>query len=164
MLPMTLDHYQVLTSMLAPALLMAATGSLLISANARLARVVDRLRHVMEEWKNADEAERAELETEIRSQRVRSGFNLRACLMLYLALAAFVATSIALAVDAFTHSVLGPLPTILALVGTVCLLLASIYLALEVRMAIRGLDAEIAKQMRDKDTVAARTAVHQHRR
>ena len=35
-------HYQVLTSMLAPALFLAATGSLLISANNRLARVVDR--------------------------------------------------------------------------------------------------------------------------
>ncbi|TXK64507.1 DUF2721 domain-containing protein [Alkalisalibacterium limincola] len=150
MLPMSLDQYQVLTSMLAPALLMAATGSLLISANARLARVVDRLRAVMAEWQDADEAQRAELEAEIRSQRTRSGFNLRACLMLYLALAAFVATSIALAIDAFTNFALGPLPTITALVGTGCLLMASIYLALEVRMAIRGLDAEISMQMRQR--------------
>lgn len=148
MLPPSLDHYQVLTSMLAPALLMAATGSLLISANARLARVVDRLRHVMEEWRRADHAQRVELEVEIGSQRIRSGFTLRACLMLYLALAAFVATSIALAIDAFTNFVLGPLPTVTALLGTVCLLMASIFLALEVRMAIRGLDAEIAMQMR----------------
>ena len=36
-------HYAILTSMLAPALLMAATASLLVSANNRLARVVDRL-------------------------------------------------------------------------------------------------------------------------
>ena len=35
----SLGHYAILTSMLAPALLMAATGSLLVSANARLARV-----------------------------------------------------------------------------------------------------------------------------
>ena len=43
----SLDHYRILTSMLAPALLMAATGSLLVSANARLARVVDRLRAII---------------------------------------------------------------------------------------------------------------------
>lgn len=154
MLPMSLDQYQVLTSMLAPALLMAATGSLLISANARLARVVDRLRAVMAEWQHADAAQRAELEAEIRSQRTRSGFNLRACLMLYLALAAFVATSIALAIDAFTNFALGPLPTVTALIGTACLLMASIYLALEVRLAIRGLDAEISMQMRLKPAAA----------
>ena len=43
----SIDHYRILTSMLAPALLMAATGSLLVSANARLARVVDRLRAII---------------------------------------------------------------------------------------------------------------------
>ena len=45
-----LAHYAILTAMLAPALLMAATASLLTSANARLARVVDRLRALMVSW------------------------------------------------------------------------------------------------------------------
>ena len=41
--------------MLAPALLMAATGSLLVSANARLARVVDRLRAIIAQLDGGDE-------------------------------------------------------------------------------------------------------------
>ncbi|MGY6519693.1 MAG: DUF2721 domain-containing protein [Lysobacteraceae bacterium] len=142
-----LDHYQVLAAMLAPALLMAATGSLLISANVRLARVVDRLRHLIGVWEQAGPERRAELDGEIARHRTRSGLNLRGCLMLYLALAAFVATSIALAIDAFTQFILGPVPTLLALVGTVCLLLASLFLALEVRMAVRSLDVEIRDVM-----------------
>ena len=44
------SHYSILTAMLAPALLMAATGSLLLSANNRLARVVDRLRILLRKW------------------------------------------------------------------------------------------------------------------
>ena len=45
-----IGHYQILSSMLAPALLMAATASLLVSANNRLARVVDRLRSLVNSW------------------------------------------------------------------------------------------------------------------
>ena len=36
-MPLTPSHYAILTAMLAPALLMAATASLLVSANNRLA-------------------------------------------------------------------------------------------------------------------------------
>ena len=42
--PDTLGHYAILTSMLAPAFFLTATASLLMSANARLARVIDRAR------------------------------------------------------------------------------------------------------------------------
>ena len=61
-----IDHYRILTSMLAPALLMAATGSLLISANNRLARVVDRLRAIITLLDACDEERpRAEIEGQI---------------------------------------------------------------------------------------------------
>ena len=50
MLQTALSHYAILTAMLAPALLMAATASLLVSANNRLARVVDRLRALIVAW------------------------------------------------------------------------------------------------------------------
>ena len=45
-----IGHYAILTAMLAPALLMAATASLLVSANTRLPRVVDRLRALIVAW------------------------------------------------------------------------------------------------------------------
>lgn len=139
-----IDQYQILTSMLAPALLMAATGSLLVSANNRLARVVDRLRAVIAIWQADPSEGRAELDAQIARHRRRAHLVLRACLLLYLALAAFVATSLALAADTLFHSIkLGDVPTALAVLGVFCLLLASAFLAREVSLSIRSFDEEI---------------------
>ena len=66
-----LDHYRILTSMLAPALLMAATGSLLVSANARLARVVDRLRANIAQLAGGAGMDRAQLDQQNQRHRVR---------------------------------------------------------------------------------------------
>ena len=42
-------HYAVLTAMLAPAFFLTATASLLLSANNRLARIIDRPRTLLRE-------------------------------------------------------------------------------------------------------------------
>ena len=138
-----LNHYQILTSLLAPALLMAATGSLLISANNRLARVVDRLRFLIARWPTAAETERTALDLQIARHRRRSRYVLHACVLLYFAVGAFVGTSLALAVDAYAGFRLPFLPTGLALVGVLCLLAASLYLGLEVSLAVRSFDEEL---------------------
>lgn len=138
-----LDHYGILTSMLAPALLMAATGSLLISANNRLARVVDRLRSIIGQLEGGDDMTRAELEDQILRHRRRARLVLRACLMLYLALGAFVGTSLALAVDAVLGFPLPYLPTGMAVVGVLGLLVASVYLGREVILSVGGFDQEL---------------------
>src|SRR5688572_23179939 len=119
--PISLGHYGILTSMLAPALLMAATGSLLVSANARLARVVDRLRSLILAWEETA-PDRAERDTQIQRHRQRAHLVLRACQLLYAALGAFVGTSLALAIDAFLGFRLGVVPTVLAIVGVSFLL------------------------------------------
>jgi hypothetical protein len=145
----TMDQYRILTSMLAPALLMAATGSLLVSANNRLARVVDRLRAVIAIWQGSEG--RAELGAQIARHRRRAHLVLRACLLLYLALGAFVATSLALAADAFFHNVeLGVVPTALAVLGVLCLLLASGFMAREVSLSIRSFDEELDLELARK--------------
>ena len=138
-----LNHYQILTSLLAPALLMAATGSLLISANNRLARVVDRLRFLIARWPTAAKTERTALDLQIARHRRRSRYVLHACVLLYFAVGAFVGTSLALAVDAYAGFRLPFLPTGLALVGVLCLLAASLYLGLEVSLAVRSFDEEL---------------------
>lgn len=143
----TLDHYRILGSMLAPALLMAATGSLLISANNRLARVVDRLRSLLGLWEATVAGERAVLEVQIRRHRARATHVLRACVMLYVSLGCFVGTSLALAVDAFTGFRLGLAPTLLAVAGVLSMLLASLFMGLEVVMAVRNFDAELDLEM-----------------
>lgn len=135
-------HYAILTAMLAPALLMTATGSMLVSANARLARVVDRLRGLILEWHGVapDPASR---DLRIRRHRRRAHLVLRACQMLYAALGCFVGTSLGLAIDAVLRYHLDVLPTALAILGVVFLLGASLLLGVEVSLAVRSFDEEL---------------------
>ena len=139
-------HYAILTAMLAPALLMTATGSLLASANARLARVVDRLRRVIEEWRHTAPDDPAR-ETRVRRHRRRAHLVLRACQMLYIALGCFIGTSLTLAIDAFLHYRLDVLPTALALLGVAFLLGASLLLGVEVSLSVRSFDEELDQEI-----------------
>ncbi|WP_298855043.1 DUF2721 domain-containing protein [uncultured Aquimonas sp.] len=144
MIPDAGSHYPILAAMLAPALLMAATGSLLISANNRLARVVDRLRALIQTRGECGSEElRAAVDRQISQHRRRSHYVLRACVLLYVALGAFVATSLALAVDAYTGFALGEVPAGFALFGVASLLVASLAMGLEVHLAVNGLNAEL---------------------
>jgi hypothetical protein len=58
-------------------------------------------------------------------------------------LGAFVATSLALAVDAYTGFALAEVPAGFALFGVASLLVASIAMGLEVHLAVNGLNAEL---------------------
>ncbi len=140
-LPDTLAHPAVIGAMLAPALLMAATGSLLISANARLARVVDRLRLLVID--TAPEDETPIRDREIGEHRRRAALVLRACLMLYVALGCFIGTSLALAVSALAEARVAVVATVLALLGMASLLGAAMAMGREVSLAVRSLDTEL---------------------
>lgn len=141
------SQYTILTAMLAPALLMAATGSLLLSANNRLARVVDRLRILLLKW-NENARNQPALEQQIQRHRKRSKFLLRACLLLYCGLGAFILTSLALAVDAFSGNQITLLPTAFGLVGMLFLFAAAFYLGREVWASVNSFEAEIEHEMR----------------
>ena len=120
-----------------------------MSANARLARVVDRLRALIVAWEETA-PDRAERDLQIRRHRQRAQLVLRACQVLYAALGAFVGTSLALAVDAFFGFRLGVLPTILAIVGVSFLLLASLALGSEVSLSVRSFDEELDQELARK--------------
>lgn len=141
-----LDHHTVLGAMLAPALLMAATGSLLVSANARLARVVDRLRSLIVAWEQ-DAPDRAERDTQIDRHRRRAALVLQACRLLYAALGCFVGTSLTLAADALLGFKLGTVPTVLAVLGMLGLLFASIAMGREVGLSVRSFDEELDQEL-----------------
>lgn len=141
-----LGHYAILTAMLAPALLMTATASLLASANARLARVVDRLRSLIVAWER-DAPDRRERDVQIFRHRRRAHIVLRACQMLYGALGAFIGTSLSLAVDAFIGFRLGAVPTVLAVLGVAMLLLAALSLGIEVQLSVRSFDEELDQEL-----------------
>lgn len=141
-----MGHYAILTAMLAPAFFLTATASLLMSANSRLARVVDRLRALIVSW-DKDAPDRAEREDQIRRHRQRAHLVLRACRLLYGALASFVGTSLALAMDAFLGFRLGAVPTVMAVLGVLFLLAASFSMWREVSLAVRSFDLELDQEM-----------------
>ena len=137
------DH-TVLTAMLAPAFFLTATASLLLSANNRLARIIDRARTLLRELADVEEeSERSLLEKRIALQRQRSLIILRAGQLLYGAISCFVGTSLAVAVDTFTGHRLGAVPTWLAAVGVVAMLAASLLLARESTLAVTAINEEM---------------------
>ena len=138
------DHYAILGAMLAPAFFLTATGSLLMSANNRLARVIDRARILIRELEDErDEAERHSLESRIALQRWRSRIILRGSQLLYAAITCFVGTSLTVAGDAFFGYRFGTLPTGLAALGVLALLASSLLLARESALAVDAIDVEL---------------------
>ncbi|MEO5961860.1 MAG: DUF2721 domain-containing protein [Thermomonas sp.] len=141
-----MSHYAILTAMLAPAFFLTATAALLASANTRLARVVDRLRSLIISW-DRDAPDRAERDDQIIRHRQRAHIVLRACRLLYGAVASFVGTSLTLATDALLGFRLGALPTIMAVLGVLFLLAASFAMWREVSLAVRSFDLELDQEM-----------------
>jgi hypothetical protein len=139
-------HYAILTAMLAPAFFLTATASLLMSANNRLARVVDRLRGLLHELETTDvegEAERELLDRRILKQRRRSALILRGSQLLYFAISCFVATSLTVALDGFFGHRLGLLPTVFAVLGVLAMFTASLYLSRESTLAVQTINEEM---------------------
>lgn len=144
--------YVTVSAMITPALLMTATSSLIISTSNRMSRIVDRIRFLIDLVDRLDrglgevdfaDARLAHLEDQMghlgeRSDRVRTALTL-----LYLALSAFVGTSLALAADAALGSRLAALPTALAVLGVGLLFAASVNLTREARRALRSNRQEV---------------------
>ncbi len=149
-LPAGLDanHYSIVSAMITPAFFLTATASLLASSNARLSRVVDRMRADLRDLKQLPHgSERSELDQRIAVHRIRSRLVLAALRLLYGALSAFVATSLAIAADTFTRFRIDLLPTGLAVIGVLLVFAASLCLGREASLSLRLLDTEIDLQM-----------------
>ncbi|GAB3734265.1 hypothetical protein GCM10028862_17290 [Luteimonas pelagia] len=139
-----LSHYAILTAMLAPAFFLTATASLLLSANNRLGRIIDRARAVLRDLAEADtEEERTWLEQRLVLQRRRSLMVLRGSQLLYIAISCFVGTSLTVAGDAFLGYRLGQLPTALAVLGVLAMFAASLMLARESALAVDAVNDEM---------------------
>ena len=139
------SHYAILTAMLAPAFFLTATASLLMSANSRLARVVDRLRSLLRELEavESDGTQRELLDRRIVKQRQRTQLILRGSQLLYVAISCFVATSLFVAIDGFLGHRLGVLPTLFAVLGVLAMFTASLYLSRESTLAVQALNEEM---------------------
>lgn len=130
--------------MLAPALFLTASGSLLQNANNRLARISDRLRQTDEAVvAGADALEPPAMRYALL--RRRAHLVLRALQLLHLAVTAFVLTSLLIAADATFERISFPwLPTTCAVLGASLLLSGSLVLWREARLAVRSLELSIA--------------------
>ena len=137
-------HYATLTAMLAPAFFLTATASLLLSANNRLARIIDRARTLLKELIDIEDPRQRELyEQRIALQRRRSLIILRVGQLLYIAISLFVCTSLAVAADNLLGNRLGVLPTLLAVLGVLAMFAASLLLARESTLAVKAVNEEM---------------------
>src|SRR5713226_9243478 len=101
----------VLTAMITPAVLISASGTMILSTSTRLGRVVDRVRSLSDRFQQlADsgstaeffEEQRAMLYDQLDKLTSRSRLLQRALTTFYLAVGVFVATSVAIGVVAFS--------------------------------------------------------------
>lgn len=144
--------YGTVTAMIAPALFLTATGSLIISTANRMGRIIDRIRKLIDLGNQIaqnpaavdfPDARLAHVELQIEYLRARNRRVLWAVTELYLAFGSFVGTSIVIAVDSFTGGHLVGVPTALAVVGVGLLFAASMNLVLEARTALRTNHLEV---------------------
>jgi len=150
--------------MIAPALFLTATASLLISTSSRIGRIVDRIRALVILCESGQleqldfvEHRRKHAVDSLRHLQWRSNRAAVAVTMLYLAFSAFAATSMMIALDSLTGHSLDALPVICAVAGVGLLLVACVNLVLEARSSLRGNDREVSffwqlERLREKAT------------
>ena len=159
-----------LTAMITPALLISATGSLVLSTSTRLGRVVDRVRQLEERLSELiyrDDKQdiplydkRVEVIVDLLDKVTsRSRILQRAMAAFYYGLGFFVLTSVTIAV-AGLFNIYRWLPIPVGVVGIMCLFYGSILMLRETRMATATVNAEmdftweLARQVAPKEVAS----------
>ncbi len=145
-----------LTAMVTPALLISATGSLVLSTSTRLGRVVDRVRQLeirLGELIYVDDPsdiplydKRVEVVVDLLDKVTsRSRILQRAMGAFYYGLGSFILTSVLIATAAFLtkYRVLQLLPIVVGITGIMCLFYGAILMIRETRMATATVNAEM---------------------
>lgn len=140
----------VLSAMITPAVLISACGSLAISTANRLGRTIDRTRKVAALLRAVAEGEGALTEEEHGMLYAQLGLAARrarllhhALRTLYLALVAFVATSVVIGVVSFTGLGFVWLPLALGFMGAILLFYTSVILIHEAALGHRAVEEEM---------------------
>lgn len=136
---------RVLTSMITPAVLISACGTLIFSTSARLGRIFDRVNIMKGEVEaiitggiSFPEERMKHLRGQIELQRRRARLIQKSMVSLYTATLLFVASSLAIAVNvAYGSTSQAWIPTALALCGGLFLFVASALLLYESRFNLR---------------------------
>lgn len=137
---------EVLGAMITPAVLISASGTLVLSTSNRLTRVVDRVRVLADEAQElhqhepdeagAHERKRSLIEDQLTRLSQRALLLRTALSTLYLAIGLLVATSISIGLVALVEWHYGWVPVALGLAGSGALLLGSLLLIREARLAV----------------------------
>lgn len=142
----------VLTSMITPAVLISACGSLLFSTGTRLGRVVDRVRTLVAKFEELEKhPEKDELFDErrglifgqLRRQSSRARLLQRAMVAFYSALGVLVACSIAIAVIAAVDRAHTWVAVVLGLAGSLFMFYGLVLLIVESRLALGAIVSEL---------------------
>lgn len=140
----------ILSAMITPAVLILASGSLILTTSNRLTRVVDRVREMVTEVEQLDEQtsphreeKRLLLFAQLERATRRARLLQHAMARLYLALAVFIATSVSIGVVAISGIHFGWLPIVLGFIGAGLMFWASVQLIFESRLALQTTYAEM---------------------
>jgi Protein of unknown function (DUF2721) len=134
----------VLGAMITPALLISASGTLVLSTSNRLSRVVDRVRVLAKDAEQLTASDYAQpltgkpalISSQLHSLAARAMLLRSAMAALYTAVGFLVATSIGVGVMTSLHVSGGWIAIVLAMFGAFALLWASVLLVREGRMAL----------------------------
>lgn len=146
-----LSSSHILTSMITPAVLISACGTLIFSTSARLGRIFDRVNVMKGEVEaiitgkmSYPEERLAHLRDQIDLQRRRARLIQKAMVYLYTATLLFVASSLAIAANvAYGSSDQAWIPTLIALCGGLFLFASSALLLYESRFNLRFVNRSI---------------------
>jgi hypothetical protein len=162
----------VLTAMITPAVLISASGTMILSTSTRLGRVVDRVRSLsdrLRQLSSGDESaeffeeERAMLYDQLDKLTSRSRLLQRALTTFYLAVGVFVATSVAIGVVAFFGARGAWVPVVMGISGALFLFYGSMLLVFEARLALSTTHAEMDFIWRLTRRVVPKELVEQHK-
>ena len=146
-----LSSSRILASMITPAVLISACGTLIFSTSARLGRIYDRVQSLKVEVEGVlagklsfPEERMAFLKVQVDKQRIRASLMQKSMAALYTATALFITTSLAIAVNtAYGTPDTAWVPTAFALLGGLFLLAASMLLLYESRYNLKFINRHI---------------------
>lgn len=146
-----LSSSKILTSMITPAVLISACGTLIFSTSARLGRIFDRVNALKSEVEevvagkaNFPQERMAFLKLQVAKQRVRAALIQKAMAALYTATALFIVVSLAIALNvAYGSAETSWIPTAIALLGGLFLFVASAVLIYESRYNLQFINRHI---------------------
>lgn len=162
----------VLTAMITPAVLISASGTLILSTSTRLGRVVDRVRILSDRVRQLSasddhpeffEEERAMVYDQLDKLTSRSRLLQRALTAFYLAVGIFVATSVAIGGWAFFHARAAWIPVVMGLIGACFLFYGSMLAVFEARLALSTTHAEMDFVWRITKRVVPKELVEGHK-